>query len=308
LAVGLITGIAVALGGAVAAQAQLNGVLTQRTGSPIMVALISFAVGTAILGLITIVRREGPSLAELRRLQWRRWWLFNGPLGAFLIVAVSAAVPLLGVARVTVLTVAGQTIAGIVLDARGTGVGGRLRVSFRRAAAVAVALVGLAVMVLASPMSSPANAPTLGVTMLLLLAAGAASGLQQAVNGAITGASGRPVFAALTSFTGGLVVLAAIVGLQWAIGTLKVTDLPTAGGDWWLYTGGIFGALFVVNAAWVVRRIGVVALSLAVVAGQIVAAVLLDLFVGSANVTIVTVISIAAVFIAVILAAVRPTA
>lgn len=302
----MVIAIAVALGGALALQAQLNGALTARTGSAVLVTLVSFAVGTTILVPMVIIRREVPSRTQLRRWQWRRWWLSNGPLGAFLIVAISAGVPLLGVALTTVLTVAGQTIMGIALDTRGTGVDGRIRVSGRRATAVGVALLGLAVTVLALPISPHRNAAAMVIMILLLVVAGVAAALQQAANGAITGVSRRPVLAAVTNYIGGLMLLVVIAALQWAAGTLKVTDWPTAAGDWWLYAGGLFGTLFVVTAAWAVRRIGVLTLSLAVVAGQTVAAVFLDLFTGAAKVTILTVIPIVAVLTAVVLAVEQP--
>lgn len=300
----VVTAITFLLGGALAIQAQLNGALTARTGSALLVTLLSFAIGTAVLALIVGLRRQWPSRAELRSWSWHRWWLFSGPLGAFLIVAISAGVPLLGVALTTVLTVAGQTVTGIVLDSRGTGVGARLRISGTRAAAVLVAIVGLAITVLAVPIDSSTSIVALIAMILVLIAAGVASALQQAANGAVAGISGSPAFAALVSFSTGLIVLIVASLAMWATGNLPASAWPSFSGEPLLFLGGLFGTLFVVSSAWAVRRIGVLVLSLAVVAGQIIAAVALDVSTGSANVGFVTILSIVAVLAAVVLAVV----
>ncbi len=300
----IVTVISLLLGGALAIQSQLNGALTQRTGSAVIVTLLSFAIGTSILAVLVTIRHQWPGRSELSSWTWRRWWLFSGPLGAFLVVTISAGVPILGVALTTVLTVAGQTVTGIVLDSRGTGVGARLRISGTRTSAVLVAIVGLAITVFAVPVGSGTNLAGMIVMVLLLVAAGVASSLQQAANGAFTGVSGSPAFAALISFATGLIVLAAVLLGMWATGNLPASAWPSFTGEPWLYLGGLFGTLFVVSSAWAVRKIGVLVLSLAVVAGQIVAAVVLDVSTGSTNVGLLTIVSIAVVLAAVVLAVV----
>lgn len=292
------------LGVALAFQAQLNGALTQRTGSPVVVTLLSFAVGSVVLAVVVLMRREWPSQSELRSWYWRRWWLFSGPLGAFVVVTISTGVPLLGVALTTVLTVAGQTVSGILLDARATGVGARLRISGTRSGAVVVAIVGLAITVFALPVGSGTTVIGMAAMIILLVAAGIASSLQQAANGAVAGTSGSPAFAALVSFTTGFFVLAITSSVMWMTRSLPSNMWPSIQTEPWLYIGGLFGTLFVVSSAWAVRKIGVLVLSLAVVAGQIVAAVALDVSTGSAGVGFLTIVSIVAVLLAVVLAVV----
>jgi transporter family-2 protein len=298
----LVVLFAFLLGGAIAIQAQLNGALTERSGSAVLVTLVSFTIGTVILTVIVTVRREWPSRERMRSWSWRRWWFFNGPLGAFLIVAIATEVPVLGVALVTVLTVAGQTVTGIVLDSRGAGAGAPLRISGRRSAAALVAIAGLAVTVFAVPIGSDTTVFALIVMIVVLIAAGVASSLQQAANGGIAGVSSSATFAALTSFASGLVVLLITAVVLAVSGTTKGVTWPISTTDWWLYSGGLFGTLFVIGTAWAVRKIGVLALSLAVVAGQIVGAVILDLASGSPSIGVATIVSLVAVFVAVVLA------
>ena len=47
---------------------------------------------------------------------------------------------------------------------------------------------------------------------------------------------------------------------------------------WWTWIGGLYGAIFVVSAAWGVPRLGVALTVILMVAGQILISVLLDHF------------------------------
>jgi len=98
---------------------------------------------------------------------------------------------------------------------------------------------------------------------------------QAASNAAAGRALGHPLWGALTSL---LVSAIAVVG---ALVVLRVSapDLGKAlQGPWWLWIGGVFGAIFVVSAAALVPRLGAAGFLLLVIAGQIVASVLVDHF------------------------------
>jgi transporter family-2 protein len=59
-----------------------------------------------------------------------------------------------------------------------------------------------------------------------------------------------------------------------ATGARALEPLPA--GPWWLYLGGIIGATFIATTAWVVGKVGVLAISLLVTAGQLTGALVLD--------------------------------
>jgi transporter family-2 protein len=48
--------------------------------------------------------------------------------------------------------------------------------------------------------------------------------------------------------------------------------------QWWLYSAGILGGTFVFIAAWLVRQLGVLVFTLATISGQLITALILDLF------------------------------
>ncbi|MFD6463750.1 DMT family transporter [Streptomyces roseolus] len=87
------------------------------------------------------------------------------------------------------------------------------------------------------------------------------------------GAGGGPFSAALVNFGVGLVVLVAIE----AVVVLSVGGPAEFPRTPWLYLGGVIGVVFIALAALTVRWISVLLFGLTSVAGQLSAAVLLDL-------------------------------
>jgi len=118
-----------------------------------------------------------------------------------------------------------------------------------------------------------------GDAHLWLLTAVALAGFgvagQQAANGHLQRITGDPFVAALVSFTVGTVALTAIVAVLATTGVVHGPDWP---GNPVLYTGGFGGATYIALSAAVVARLGVLRLTLAAVAGQLVGSVLLDAF------------------------------
>lgn len=278
-------------------QARINGQLTEDLGSPFVVTLLTFVVGATILVGVTVSQHRTLRPSKLLGDGWFGWWLLSGPFGAFLVLAIATGVPVLGVALVTVLTVVGQTVAGMAIDARGFG-DEQVRLTRRRIASVVVAVLGLGITAFAVP-AGESGMLILGLG-LLLVAAGVASSMQQAGNGVITFMSGNPAVAGMFTFVTGGAVLVVSVAALWAAGRLGPISWPDAS-QWWLYTAGLFGTGFVVLTAWAVRKIGVLALALAVVAGQLLGALVLDATTGGPPLNLATGLSVAAVLVAVLL-------
>lgn len=107
--------IAVVLaGGATAMQAPTNARLMTAVGSPVNAAFVSFAIGTAMLGLLALMMQSRPDLTAARALPWYAW--IGGVYGVIFVVAATWAVPRMGVATTVTLMVAGQLIVSLVLD------------------------------------------------------------------------------------------------------------------------------------------------------------------------------------------------
>lgn len=112
-----------------------------------------------------------------------------------------------------------------------------------------------------------------GALVVVALLAGAVLPMQAAINAQLRYAVGSPVLAALISFTVGTVSL-----LTYAL--VARTPLPdgrlVAQAPWWAWSGGLLGAAYVFAAVVVTPRLGVAALLGLALAGQSIAALIMD--------------------------------
>ena len=109
--------------------------------------------------------------------------------------------------------------------------------------------------------------------LFLALAAGVLLPVQAGVNAQLRSAVGSPLTAALVSFlvgTAGLVTAAVIFRAPM---TLRAA---WADSPWWQWVGGLIGALYVIATIVLAPRLGAATLVAAVVAGQMIASLLLD--------------------------------
>ncbi|AUG05016.1 hypothetical protein CXQ81_27100 [Pseudomonas sp. 09C 129] len=109
----------------------------------------------------------------------------------------------------------------------------------------------------------------------LAFLAGVVLPFQAASNAAVGKALGYPLWGALTSLVvSSVVVIAALLVLR-----IPAPDLGKAfQGSWWLWIGGVLGAIYVGGAAALTPKLGAGGFLLLVVAGQIIASVLVDHF------------------------------
>ncbi len=260
---------AVLAGALVALQQRANGELKTALGDALLTAVVSFSSGLVAVAAVVLCRsRARAALPLVRR---TRWWERLGGLGGATLVAVgAAATPTLGVALLTVGLVAGQTGGGVLVDAGGLGPSGRHRLS---AARLGGAVLGVAA-VLLSVVGGDVRTASVPLLVLVVLA-GTATALQQALNGRVRATTGDAAVATALNFTVGTGALLVGLALRAAVHGLATPSWPGPA-SWYLYTGGLLGAVFVATAAVVVKALGVLRLGLAVVAGQLVGAVLLD--------------------------------
>jgi transporter family-2 protein len=103
--------------------------------------------------------------------------------------------------------------------------------------------------------------------------AGALIATQAGVNSQLSRAVGHPVLAATISFVVGTVALSLCslgVSGAWA-GRAALLAAP-----WWIWTGGLLGAVFVATTAWLAPVLGAATLLSVAIAGQMTFALVLD--------------------------------
>lgn len=246
-------------GGALSVQAFLNGRLGRELGSVETAAAVNNTVallatlGVALaLGSFTRIRSGPP------------WWaLCSGVFGAAFVMVTTLSAPHLGVALLTVALVFGQTAGGLGVDTVGLTPSGRRPVTAPRG--IGVGLAAAAVVV------GAAGAP--GHLQLWLFALAVAAGfsatLQQSLAGHVARATGEPAVAAVANFASGAAILVGIAVFS-GLGEVRWSTPP----GYWL--GGLAGAFFVLVSVAAIRALGVLRLTLALVAGQTLGALVLD--------------------------------
>lgn len=293
-----------ALSGAlIAVQSRINGELGRRLDDGYTAAAVSFGSGLVILLVVLCVWKPGRdgmkrvasglrTNGEGERLL-RPWMLLGGVAGAFLVASQGLTAAVLGVALFTVAVVAGQTISGMVLDRVGLAPGGRRTLTPSRLVGSALALVAV---VWAVSAQLGGEVP---IWMLVMpFAAGLFAAWQQAVNGRVRAVAQSAQSATLINFIVGSTVLFAIVLVRNAIVGWPA-ELPN---ELWLYVGGAMGCIVIAVQTVLVRVTGVLLLGLAMVSGQLVAALLLDLFTAGQPVAFSTVAGTLLALVAVVIA------
>lgn len=115
------------------------------------------------------------------------------------------------------------------------------------------------------------------IWIAIALISGTALALQTGCNGTLARGLGGPVAAALTSFSSGALVLAA-VSLGTANGTPRLYFPSSAQLPWWAWCGGILGAAYVAGSAAAAQRLGAANLVALVITAQLAVALALDHF------------------------------
>lgn len=294
-----------AVGGvALAVQGRVNGQLGHVMHDGVFAALISFGIGTVLLVVaVSITPSARAGLVRLRTSvrggRLRAWQCLGGACGAFLVTSQGFTVSILGVAVFTIAVVAGQVVASLAVDRAGLGPGPAQPVTPPRAVGALLAVVAVVIAV-----SDHAGIEAGGLWWALLPAvAGLGLAWQAAVNGLVRVESANVVVPTLVNFSvgTGALVLAALVDLA----ATGAPDAPP--GEWWYYVGGPLGMVTILTAVSAVRFTGVLLLGLSSVAGQLVGAVLLDVFAppAGAGLSTASLIGAAVTMVAVGVAAIR---
>jgi transporter family-2 protein len=140
--------LALLAGAVLPVQGVVNGLLRHDLGAPFAVGAVSFFVATVAMVLVLMLalaflRAPRPDVGGLPAMPW--WGWLGGVAGAVYVTTVFTAIPAIGTAATVGLTVAGQQVASVFVDARGWFRLPKRDVSGLRLAGVIVLLLGVAV-------------------------------------------------------------------------------------------------------------------------------------------------------------------
>jgi transporter family-2 protein len=136
-------GLAIVAGTMIPFQAGVNVALSRFVGGPSRAALISFAVGTVALLVVSVLATRG--LPTLSRASEAPWWVWiGGLLGAFYVFGSIVSAPRLGAVTLIAAVFAGQAAASLVIDHYGWVGFPEQAISPARLAGIGLLAVGLA--------------------------------------------------------------------------------------------------------------------------------------------------------------------
>ena len=106
--------LVLAAGGMISLQAPTNAMLARAGGSPVLAALISFAVGTVVLLGVWLASGSRPRASSFAGLPPYAW--FGGAYGALYVAVAAYAAPKIGLASLITIGIAGQIVMALLLD------------------------------------------------------------------------------------------------------------------------------------------------------------------------------------------------
>lgn len=125
----------------------------------------------------------------------------------------------------------------------------------------------------------PTSPMALAFNLMLALLAGVATAFQPGINARFADAAGHRVMGGVANFGVGLAaMLAAWLIASKIAGAGVPQTAKLAAGPWWMWTGGLLGAFFVTIAVIVTPRVGAANYLGAMIAGQLLASLVIDHF------------------------------
>jgi bacterial/archaeal transporter family-2 protein len=263
-------------GGLLAVQAGANTQLSKATGSPFAATTLQLGVGAALLFVIAAATGSLGALAALPHATW--WHALGGIASAFYVVATILLFPRLGAVVAVGLSIAGQMLASLTLDAFGLLGVPQAAIDPTSAMGTLMVLAGAAAIVVGQGSSRTAMPLSTRLPWIVFaLAAGAVLPIQGAVNGLLRTELQAPFAVATTSFVVATLAMGSVLALANAYG---VAPKPSLGRlplmPWWGWLGGVAGAVYVTTVFTAIPAIGAAAAVGFTVAGQQFASVLVD--------------------------------
>ncbi|WGH83591.1 DMT family transporter [Auritidibacter ignavus] len=275
------------------AQAAINARLRVAVQSPWVMSTISFGVGTAGLAILALIADGGIGFDLVGVATQHPWWIWLG--GAFGMVGMTSIVlliPHLGAMLTTVSLLVGQILTAALVDHFQLFNAPHHRLTPLRVVGMVLVLVGAIATVYLGNRASlrlqrnlqrmADDDPMAGQStrQVLLLLAGLGIGLlyafQAAVNGTLGEVLGSPVKSALISFTVGFVGL--LILLIILRPRLQLTDPTGKGNPWWIWIGGLIGAIYIYTTAALVPLLGAGATMILLQTGMLIGSLIIDSF------------------------------
>ena len=257
--VSILVGLAAGVG--LPVQTSVNARLRKQAGSPFRASFISFTVSLLFLLILLFITEGGLSLPWDRMFQEPFWIWGGGVCGVIFLTGNIMIFPKLGSVQTVVLPVMGQVLMGLVIDHFGWFCSDQTSLTALRAAGAVLVVTGVFIVPPAksggeaSPSKQEAKTPGRFVWQALGVLIGMMISVQTAINGRVGQVMESPVRASVISFLVGVGLLFTACMIQLA--TQKgIEHRMVLKGPWWMWTGGVLGALYNLANVFLSHRIG----------------------------------------------------
>lgn len=251
-------------------QTAANARMRTSVGPAFVVTLISFVVSACCL-LAVSVACGIPILPSVLQFADAPWWSWTGGIIALLTITVVIYMfKALGQLQTVILPLLGQLSFSLVID--NFGLFGSVRIPFSAIRIVAMLLVGVGVLsVIVFPnLGSKRQEVSKDIHTLMWQISGIAAGCLMASLGAIYGTLGTHLGSAIQASTlSFLIATCVIIAVCATNGSIiHVRKVFVRGNPWWMWLGGVCGAISVFGNAWLIPKIGTGVFFTALLFGQ----------------------------------------
>lgn len=261
--------IALLMGMLVPVQTAANARMRTSVGPVFVVTLISFVVSACSLSAVSAACRI-PILPSALQLASTPWWSWTGGIIALLTITVTIYLfRALGQLQTSILPLLGQLSFSLVIDHFGLFGSVRIPLSTIRMIAMMLVVTGVLFVIIFPHLRMQKQASRNARTLFWQIA-GVVTGCLMASIGAIYGTLGiclgSAVQASAVSF---LTATCVIIVVCAANGSIRcVRKAFVRGNPWWMWLGGICGAVAVFGNSWLIPEIGAGAFFTALLFGQ----------------------------------------
>lgn len=271
--------IALLMGMLVPVQTAANARMRASIGPAFVVTLVSFSVSSLLLLVVSAVRGI-PIVPSFTQIVGAPWWGWTGGIIALFTITVTIYLfRVLGQLQTAILPLLGQLLFSLVIDHFGLFGSVRIPFSSMRVLAMLLLIAGVVLVVVVPNLKNGKAAQTAASSHVLLWQlTGIVAGCLMASIGAIYGrlgiCLGSAVQASTVSFLIATIVIAAV-----CIGNGKTGCVRKAfskGNPWWMWLGGVCGAISVFGNAWLIPQIGAGAFFMALLLGQMLLSLLME--------------------------------
>jgi transporter family-2 protein len=273
--------IALAIGLLMPFQTAANSRLRQVVGPAYVSTLVSFTVSTLALLLVSLVAGI-PILPTETMLNTAPWWSWF--VGIVAVVTITIAIHLfkeIGQLQALIIPMFSQLIFSLMIDHFGWFGAKVIPLGTNRIIGALLLIAGVTLVVILPKLrggqravAGSSNGSRQAFWQLMAVLSGCLSASITGAYAQLSSIVGNPVQATTVAFfvaTMALLLFCTCLGKTRLVGKAFSRDYP-----WWMWMGGLCGAIIVFSNAWLVPKVGVGVFSMALLVGQLALSMLME--------------------------------